>query len=347
MSSQRREFEQFLRRVRRRFVMLRLLERAGLGILLACAVALPLLLIALWREQSALPLASAAILVGASTGLLWGILTRPGELEAAMEADRQLDWADLLASAVSVANRSDDPWAQAVVSIAESRCRQTSPGSIVLHRLGARAWGGIGLATALVVALGVFPTYSTPAPAQNKTELSSGELLLNPNRELPTAQAPHRTARRTAVQPEPEDSMNRRFADDSPNSAENPSNKPGDTSANHSHSQSAANSQSQGAGEGHTDLKNPAELPNAQQGTSATGSEAGGASSGGVGKAAASTHGRDGQSGISSDQSTANSVPPWQSAGWARDVQRAHDAVESGQVPDAYRDVVRGYFERQ
>ena len=342
-----REFERFLRRVRRRFLVLRLLERTGLGILIACSAALPLLLIAIWRGLPAMPLAAATLVVGALAGLLWGILTRPGELEAAMEADRQLDWADLLASALSVADRGDDPWARAVATIADSRCRQASPAAIVLNRLGARAWGGIGLATALVIAIGVLPTYSTFAPAQNKTELSTGDALLNPRSSEPAGRGFSRPARTTLTQPEPEDAMHGRFGQESTAPNDSDSQQRHASANDHSRGQNLADANSQGAGAGRTEIEDSGELPAPRQGSGATSSDTKGSSAGGTGKSNPSAQGQDAGSGIASDESTPNAVPPWRSHGWAQDVKRAHDALDSGQVPDAYRDVVRGYLERQ
>jgi hypothetical protein len=49
---------------------------------------------------------------------------------------------------------------------------------------------------------------------------------------------------------------------------------------------------------------------------------------------------------------TANSAavgqqaPPWQTASWPQQQAMALQAVQQGKVPDQYRDLVRGYFER-
>src|SRR5579872_2041700 len=128
MSRNRTGFELFLRRVHRRHLVFHLLERTGLGILGACLAALPLVLIVVWRQESAVPLTAAALALGATTGLSWGFLTRPGKLAAALEADRQLRWADLLSSALTVrARAADDPWALAVLATADARCSGISP----------------------------------------------------------------------------------------------------------------------------------------------------------------------------------------------------------------------------
>ncbi|MDB5300045.1 MAG: hypothetical protein JWO87_1708, partial [Phycisphaerales bacterium] len=39
-----------------------------------------------------------------------------------------------------------------------------------------------------------------------------------------------------------------------------------------------------------------------------------------------------------------NSAPPWKSANWPTDVDRARRALDAGQIPAAYRDLVRTYF---
>jgi hypothetical protein len=39
-------------------------------------------------------------------------------------------------------------------------------------------------------------------------------------------------------------------------------------------------------------------------------------------------------------------VAPWQSSDWPDDARRAQNLIESGQVPDSRRDLVREYFER-
>jgi hypothetical protein len=40
-----------------------------------------------------------------------------------------------------------------VLAIADDRCRRHAPSQVLLNRLGRRAWGGIGLAAALVLTL--------------------------------------------------------------------------------------------------------------------------------------------------------------------------------------------------
>lgn len=339
-----REFERFIGRVRRRFVFLRLLERTGLGVVCACAAAAPLLGIALWRGQEALPIALAALGVGAVGGFFWGIVSRPGELEAALEADRQLDWADLLASAWSVRGRHDDPWSAAVALAADERCRCTSPGAVMLSRLGVRAWGGIALAAVLVLALGLFPRFSNQSQAQNALRASSGALL-NPHSDESTAAFP-RPSRRTAVQPEPEDAMNGRFSDGRSAAADSQSGRQNGAGNERASGQKSGSSETSGAGSSHTDVTHAGSLPQPRRntGSAATGRE--GAAGTGAGNPSTTAAAPADGAGVASDDPTAGAVPPWRAADWPRNVRRAHQAMDSGQIPDQYRDVLRGYFDR-
>lgn len=341
-----REFEQFLSRVRRRFIVLRVVERAGLGVLFACAAAIPLLLIALWLGRPTAPLAPMALLIGALGGLVWGVLARPTPLEAAMEADRQLGWADLLGSALSVMDRSDDPWARAVQLAADQRCRGALARSVILNRLGARAWGGIGLAGALVSVLALAPTYSTPSQAEENPHYSAGAVSLRPQEQASVPSA--RQGRRAFAQPDPEDADAARSGQEPDATGESQANRQQDSKAPPPHAKGTGDSQGTGGGESHTNVKDPGALREAQHASRATAADPTGAPKSGSGHASNASRGAVGsQAGNSSAGTAGASAPPWQSADWPSEVKQAHEAVESGQVPDAYRDVIRGYFDRQ
>src|SRR3954447_16047782 len=146
----------FVRRVYRRLIVLRLAEWAGVGFVAGCGLAL--VLIPLLRNRSESPLVLAGIItgIGAAIGLIAAALRRPGMIEAAIEADRQLDLADLLATAwmLEKSNAMED-FELAVLTIARDRAANLRPASVMLHRLGVRAWGGIGLAGALVLTVAI------------------------------------------------------------------------------------------------------------------------------------------------------------------------------------------------
>lgn len=340
-----REFEQFVRRVRRRFVVLRVVERVGLGVLFACGAAIPLLLIALWLGQPAAPLAPTALIVGALGGLVWGILTRPTPLEAAMEADRQLGWADLLGSALAVGDRSDDSWARAVTLAADERCRGTAARAVILNRLGARAWGGIGLAGALALIVGLMPSYSTLTQArENSHAPGSNVLSLRPDEQGSRFSA--RAPRRTVTQAEPEEASRDHVGEDTTGIDGSAANRtPVSQAQPHD---STGSPESRGAGSSHTDAKEPGALVQGKQNTGAASvNPQGVAGTGSGGRSPSSSDSAGSESGTASQESSAPAPPPWQSSDWPADVNRAHQEIETGQIPDAYRDVVRGYFDRR
>jgi hypothetical protein len=342
-------FERFVRRVHRRQVLLETIERSGLGMLGGCAAALPLILILLWRGQSAGQIASGALAVGAIAGMIWGIVTRPSLMNAAMEADRQLKWDDLLSSAWAIRGRErEDSWAGMLIAMAETHCAETSPSAVVLNRLGARAWGGIGLAAALVGVLGLLPAVTAPpseANAVSSSAVASDETPFSQKTDNPAGGS---YARHSAVQAEPDDPNSSHIDGMSPDSSHAPAGekqsddpgthrKPGDSSAD---GQGTGSSQSSHPGEYH--------LATPQDGTSAENNPGKGKATGGVGASARRAKADGPASGQLAGAAAGNQpgTPPWQSADWAQDAERANQAVESGRVPDAYRDVIRAYFER-
>src|SRR5688500_16527219 len=146
--------ERFTKRLHRRYVLLRTLERVAICVLAACLAASALIPVLLWRGQSAWTLTVAAMGAGVLAGLVWALKDPPSDVDAATEADRQLGLADLLATALAVRDSADsDPWAGAVLATADVRCGTLSPSTVVLHRLGGRAWAGVGLAASLVITL--------------------------------------------------------------------------------------------------------------------------------------------------------------------------------------------------
>src|SRR5688572_11319274 len=177
----------FLRRVYRRLVVVRLLEWAGIGFVIACAIALVAMLVMRNRPES--PLTLAAILVGTGSviGLIAAALRLPKIIDAAIEADRQLDLHDLLSTAWQI-ERSRTPaqdFEQAVLLIAHQRADQLRARDVILNRLGVRAWSGIGLAGALVLTVGIL----TANPLDTQAAFSP-----NQSTNAGTAREPNRRA---------------------------------------------------------------------------------------------------------------------------------------------------------
>lgn len=328
--------------------MLHLVERAGLGMLMGCGAALPLIGILLWRGMPVLSMALVFLAIGMAAGVLWGIGTRPSRVAAAMEADRQLGWADLLSSAILTHRQSpDDPWAGAVRAAADARCRGVSPSTVVLHRLGARTWGGIGLATALVLALGLIPTLVEPSRADRQPDVSSNPLASLTEQSQPLSVGRGSVPRGTATQQEPEDPNASRMSGiepiasqmlerDSSRNADSPQHKSGTDSAG------------RGTGASESKLADQQHPLANTSGTQANQAAANGAESAGAGRSFNGITGSGNASGAAAGYGgTRRTSPPWQTADWPADSNRANAAVESGRIPDQYRDVIRGYFDRQ
>jgi len=341
-------FEKFIRKVHRRHLFVHLLERTSLGVLGGCAVALPLLGIALWRSLPGLPLAIASLALGVWAGLLWGILTRPSTFAAAMEADCQFGWADLMSSALATGSRSsDDLWVVTLMAIADAHCRGVLPSAVVLNRLGARAWGGIGLATALVIVLGLLPTYAIPSQAQehqNSSQSRGAEAELPKSLQSDISQS---VSRRTPRQEDPDDPNASRMNDVTP-----PSRAPGALNSTARDQQnanaSATDPNGRGSGASHSDSLPSDHLKSTQTATHLRNGSGNGIPSGGAGESGM-TRGNDSEASgqaAGANRDVSRKTPPWQSTEWAAQSQRALHAVDAGSVPDAYRDVVRGYFER-
>jgi hypothetical protein len=332
VAHRRPEFERFLGRVHRRYLLVRSAEVAGLGLLGGCAAGLPLTIILLWRGLPAVPLALASLGAGVLVGLIWAMIHRPTKLVSAMEADRQLDSADLLSSAVLV-HRSGDPWSHAVVAEANQWCARHSPSAVLLNRLGVRAWGGIGLATGLLMILALLPVMPSPgATGQAGVQFVRSEAT-------PTQSSRSRFSRRTPAQQEPEDLRPNRMAGAGeegrqPQEGQGSGQRPGESTAG------------SGAGEAHSDARN-------LQGPKRPERAGGGAETSNTGRIAAgagnTTPGAGSASNIPGGAAAAKSargVPPWRSDHWPADIDRADQALRAGQIPDQYRDMIRGYFDR-
>jgi hypothetical protein len=99
-----------------------------------------------------------------------------------------------------------------------------------------------------------------------------------------------------------------------------------------------------GSGVGRTEEKSAAQ-------TNFTGAISSDASSTGelaTGGGAATMNGTAGKSGSTptADSHTNQPAPPWKASDWHSSQRRADEQIRNGQVPDAYRDLVRDYFAR-
>jgi hypothetical protein len=339
-------FEGFVRAVHRRMVVLRALERVGICVLIACLVLLVLMPILIWRGQGTLELLAAALGVGGLAGLSWGVVSRPTRLAAAVEADRQLKWADLLSTALTLRQGGhDDEFSGSILAMAEARSREASPSAVVLNRIGARGWGGIGLALALVAGLSLMGgaeknrsearaagprTWQEIEAARQDQEQNSARFAGNPDlrRIKPGAGGDDQDPLNSAVP-------------DSQRATSSAAEKGVNDGAGGAQDGTGA-----GAGKSASKENTAAAVPPKAGGSSDQTN--GTTASGGGGRAAEVGASNGGGGGASAGASTPRKAAPvWQSQTWAGDQEAARAAIQTGRVPDSYRDLVREYFERE
>jgi hypothetical protein len=344
------QFERFLRAVHRRMVVLRALERLGLCILGGCAVALVLMPILIWRGQGTGELLAAVLGVSGVAGVGWGLASRPTKLAAAMEADRQLGWSDLLGTAWML-RRGRSEMERTVLAMAEARTARTAASAVVLNRLGVRGWGGIGLAGALVVGVSLFggdPNRAAAARAATGPR-SWQEIEAMPERgnaARTSASADYRRAK-PGLGGDDDDPAN--------STSTTPDAASGSATSDAASKNGAGGAQEgTGAGAGQSASRaggsktgaNPATGGDAN--ANANGGRAGATSAGGGGTASGNTANGGGRSGSSAGANTARKAPPvWRGDGWPADQEAARAAIQAGRVPDSYREMVREYFERE
>jgi hypothetical protein len=337
-------------------LVLRVLESAGLGTLVGCAVAGVLIPLLMWRGVSTFPPALAALLVGGVSGTLWSLARRPTPVEAALEADRQLGLSDLLATALLVTPRSREsdrdadaaPWLQTVIATANETCQRHAPSQVVMHRLGGRAWGGIALAAALVLTLA---TLTAQEPAARASAAPAGRavhdqaVVANAAKGIERAATGARAAERSRSPGTGPESAGAGKPFES-GSDPNPSAAAAASGGGKTTGSSGDTGTGGGAGRARKRTGNNVALTPDPDPASAQASNVVGAR--GTGAAATRPSVGEGGSGgtVAPDASRAQRLPAWESSEWPDDARRAREAVEGGQVPDSRRDLVRQYFDR-
>ena len=333
------DFHRFVRVAHQRWVVWRALERGGLGALAACGFALPLIAVLWWRGEPALATVAFLVALGASIGLSLGLIKRPSLLDTAAEADRQFELHDLLVTALTLSRctYADNDARAAVAAMAEARCAALSPAQMVLRRLGARAWGGIGLAAALVLTLSLMTVNPSVSTAQA-------------NADEPSEPA----ARTTAVDPE---NGVERHVQSSPRrrpgtrgDATQTDGRDADPVARDSSRQTTTNGDAAGGTSSRLDANaTRAHLPDSSEAHDAEAAHAGELASGGGGAGSSATTDRANDPALPGGAASTHAPrtpPPWTSPRWNADRAGAVRAVERGTVPDGYRDLVREYFDR-
>lgn len=356
MSYRASQVDRFVKALHRRMVLLRAAERIGACLVGACAVSLILVPLLAWRERPVGFLALTIFGLALLSGAIWGMIRRPTALGAAIEADRQLGWADLLASAWLVDQKAavggaEESFAEPVLAMAEARCLAVVPSAVVLHRFGRRAWGLIGLGMVLVFAMVLLLDQQ---PGGQARAASSDQL-----QSWAQAEDQQDAARRTNVTRLPTDPDYRRAEsgrggdDDPANAPVSPRNESGTASAKpQPDAPSGTNASDNGTGAGAAQSGSTAKPSQTGPAIASSGdAEHRGAegatrssSGGGTGEARTGVDGASGMSAGTDRASTERPAPPWRSQSWPADRLAAQQAMESGRIPDAYRALVRDYF---
>jgi hypothetical protein len=180
----------FLAAVRRRMMLVQLAESLAIGLAVASVVGVIFVLLLWARGENAGNSIAVILALGAFFGAIWGIARRPTRLQAALEADGQLNLQDLLGTVLLIAKSpGDSPWRDAVYATAENRCGQLRPSQLVIRKLGLREWGGVGLSTALLLTLGLLT--ARPANLQAAGESAESAQFARAGDLLPTDSQTH------------------------------------------------------------------------------------------------------------------------------------------------------------
>ena len=351
MLGMRDSLSRFAGGVYRRLFVLRVAEAAAMGFLAASAVAMPIAIVLVCRGEAVAPLIRNILGAGAAAGAIWRIIRRPRQLEALVEADRQLGLSDLLSTAWALrrGEAHGGAFESAVLSLAEARATSTAPSSIILSRLGRRIWGGAALIAALFLVLGLIsvdPIDASALAANQPTTVRSQ--FGQPTHDRRIVRAPSRSSdpRVAVILPDRIGGNDDRALD--------PTAKTERVVANVGARADAANpsADSQGAGGGSA-RSNPGKsggiltaVGTAAKTVAAAAHAA--ESSGGVGATSGDPSGaKTGASGMSAGANVVKrEVAPWSMPLWAVQAQAADQAIRQGDVPADYQDLVREYFGR-
>jgi hypothetical protein len=333
-------FEHFLHRARRNWTAWTIAEHAGMGLLFGCVCVLLLLPILLWRGQPNETIAMVFPLLGLLIGAIAGLRARPSLGDVARLADERFNTADLLSTALALRG-SVDPWHINIVKMADHCAIGLSPSALAPHRLGRRAWSGIVLAFTAAVTLGLF-SITMPANRAQAVNAPAAPGALNewerPGGNFRDSSAMQTIASREAKAQNAPDSESMQGSGDKSS---------GDSSVQRSDRSSREGQAEMGAGGGsaRTDSAQAATPGDHSVAQSKNASASGAIAAGGQGREAAIFGSGGTTAGEVSEQHTPT-VPPWAGDDWPAKQSAAVNAINNGQIPDQYRDLVRDYFDR-
>jgi len=332
-----RSLEAFARAVHRRATALRVIERTGAGVAVGCAFASVMLPVWWWQGRDATMISVTVLLLGATAGAVMSVVHRASVTSTLALVDEQLQTSDLFTTAWSLTRAADvDPDFVAVVGARAARlCQKVSPSELVLNRYGGRAWTFAGLLVLLTLTLSMLtaPSSARATIAEDSTvESSSADRL-----DTPVGHALRNTANSSDASAE--ESPRPGFTEPSTDRTDASAQLPRATS------RTPRDDAPAGAGNGTTSTPLVGEAPAGKPG---------GERSATTGRGRVTSNGMasdDDEPGVADSSAgrtgliRSQRVAPWQSSDWFYAQSRATRAIEAGRVPDAYRDVVRDYFQ--
>jgi hypothetical protein len=336
---QNSQLEKFLHRARRTWTKWTIAEHAGLGLLCGCSCVLLLLPILLWRGERGQSLAIVFPLIGTAMGIAMGLRARPNLQTVAQFADQRFHTSDLLATAYALRD-SADPWHAAILNLADTRVLELSPAALTPHRLGPRAWSGIFLSFIAAITLGLL---SVTMPAGQAQAAAAPANVDSPadwaqRHDAAPAIAQQSAAGREAKAEAAPDSQSMTNTDDG---------SPTKSTLQQSNSSNRDGQAVRGLGGGPArtyapDLAMPSNHVNSAGNESADSRNIAAAGQGGE------VHSRLGGGAIAGQVSTSQgpAPAPWSAPDWPAAQAAASQAIQAGQIPDAYRNLVRDYFDR-
>jgi len=335
------DFEHFLHRARRHWTAWTVAEHTGLGLLGGCCCVLLLIPILLWRGEPGQTVAAVFPSLGAAAGAIFGFRRRPALRAVAQLADDRFNTADLLATALALRG-SSEPWHINIQKMADACAIGLSPARLTPHRLGTRAWSGIVLALVAVMTLGLL-SITTPL---NRAQADTSPAALQAWRDwennqahpLESLQHEVAAAREARAETTP-DSQSIHDADSaSPEGAsiEKPAGSPREGQVGTGIGQGSARTDT-----AHADMPN-ARADSSQGDLAPKGAMPKGGQGGEV-RVSADGEATPGQ--VSPEQGAV--AAPWSGSNWPAAQAAALNAIQDGRVPDAYRSIVRDYFQNQ
>jgi hypothetical protein len=258
--------------------------------------------------------------IGIAAGVVSGLMRRPTLMRVAMEVDRQFELHDLLSTVVAGQTRGDQAFGAVVAQQAQETCARISPNELIVRKLGGSAWGGIGITTGLVLSVAMMS--SGPGVSQARV----GDVDVKSVGEL--------SSRSEAVARTGNSQLRRDGASDlgrDPREEGRPMDEGRQEQIARAREERGDESRADGAG-GAAGRSNDARSE--------------------MMKPRSADESRDADPGAETSEASVSSsqkpraAPKWTGEHWRADRENASRDLNSGRVPDAYRDLVREYFDR-